>query len=420
MRVDLTVTTPLSRSIRVRQLEGMFDIPAASSITRTWRGDVPLEAAPWQIGLITGPSGSGKTQVARALFGRTAVDADFSWNGLAVIDDFPNTLPLSEVSAACAAVGFNTIPSWELPFAVLSRGEQFRVELARRLLELPDPVIVDEFSSVVDRQVAKIAAHAVQKFIRRHPGRQFVAVSCHEDVIDWLQPDWVLEPSAMAFTRRALQPRPTLPIVIARVPHAAWKRFAPFHYLTATLHNAARCFGLWCDGTLAAFTATLYRTHPRVRDIQGLTRTVCLPDWQGLGLGPRLTDTVGAAYRALGWRLHAYPAHPHFIRVRDQSPNWSLRRAPDGIKNTTAMSSKHWGTGEKGSPGYGGFKGGRPCAVYCYVGPPLPRDEAVRLLGPDVHPPRAHDAPLRTTRARSSRALAGRAWAPAPGVRRRR
>lgn len=402
MKVDLTVSSPLSRSTRVRQLEGMFDIPAAETVSLRWRGTVPLEDAPWQVGLIVGPSGSGKTRVATELFGAIACGRTFVWNGLAVIDDIGSTLPLSEVAAACAAVGFNTIPAWRRPFAVLSRGEQFRVELARALLELPDPVIVDEFSSVVDRQVAKIAAHAVQKWVRKTPGRQFVAVSCHEDVIDWLQPDWVLEPASMTFTRRSLQPRPTLPIVIARVPHHTWRRFAPFHYLTPDLHRAARCWGLWCDGTLAAFTATLYRVHPRANDIQGLTRTVCMPDWQGLGLAPRLTDTLGAAYKALGWRLHAYPAHPHFIRVRDQSPNWSLRRAPSGIKNTSQNSSKHWGPGAPG--GYGGFKGGRPCAVYAYVGPALPRDEAQRVLGPDVRPPVVS---RRTSRVRGAARTAG-------------
>ena len=40
---------------------------------------------------------------------------------------------------------------------------------------------MDEFTSVVDRQVAQIGAHAIQKYVRKH-GRQFVAVSCHYDI----------------------------------------------------------------------------------------------------------------------------------------------------------------------------------------------------------------------------------------------
>ena len=401
MKIDLSVSSPVSTSMRVRQLEAMFDIPPSRESKLRWRGTVPLTDRSWQIGLIVGPSGSGKTLVARELFGADRVDIPLSWNALAVVEDFGNALSMDAIASACQAVGFNTIPAWLRPYAVLSRGEQFRVELARRLLELGDPVVVDEFSSVVDRQVAQIAAHAVQKWVRRHPGRQFVAVSCHEDVLDWLQPDWVLEPAGMRFAWRSLQPRPELPIAMARLPHAAWRRFAPFHYLTANLHVAARCFGLWCNGTLAAFTATLYRTHPIARDIQGLTRTVCLPDWQGLGLAPRLTDTVGAAYKAFGWRLHAYPAHPHFIRVRDRSPHWAIVRTPDKIKNTARASSTEWKPKADGS--YGGLSGGRPCAVYRYVGPALPRDEAARLLGGPIPAPASVTRPRPRSRSHRSR-----------------
>ena len=89
------------------------------------------------------------------------------------------------------AVGFNTIPAWLRPYGVLSNGEKFRVDLARRLLEGGDLIAVDEFTSVVDRQVAKIGSHAVQKWARGK-GRQFVAATCHYDLEDWLQPDWVL------------------------------------------------------------------------------------------------------------------------------------------------------------------------------------------------------------------------------------
>jgi hypothetical protein len=118
-----------------------------------------------------------------------------------VIDDFAGTLSMEQVSSACQAVGFNTIPAWLRPFYVLSNGERFRVELARRLLELSDPIVVDEFTSVVDRQVAQIGAHAVQKYVRRNK-RKFVAVSCHYDIVDWLQPDWIFEPATMHFARK--------------------------------------------------------------------------------------------------------------------------------------------------------------------------------------------------------------------------
>ena len=117
-----------------------------------------------------------------------------TWDADSVVDDFDKSYSIDDITAICQAVGFNTIPSWMKPYAVLSTGERFRVEMARQLLEGGDLIVVDEFTSVVDRQVAQIGAHAVQKYVRKSPGKQFVAATCHYDVIDWLQPDWMLEP----------------------------------------------------------------------------------------------------------------------------------------------------------------------------------------------------------------------------------
>jgi GNAT superfamily N-acetyltransferase len=272
------------------------------------------------------------------------------------------SLKMDAIAEACSAVGFNSIPSWMRPYAVLSNGEKFRVDLARRLLELPDPIVVDEFSSVVDRQVAKIASHAVQKFIRRNK-RQFVAVGCHYDVIEYLNPDWVLDMATRSYTRRLLQRRPAISCTIGRLPYAAWSVFAKHHYLTGALHRAAKCFGLWCEGVLAAFCAVLpvavSSGDHKGEAIWRISRVVTLPDYQGLGLAFVLTEAIGSEYRAKGTRFRNYPAHPSFVRAHDRSPNWALVKKPGthstiNTKGTTAA----------------GAMGGRPCAVFEYVGPP--------------------------------------------------
>ncbi len=66
--ISYQVSTPIVRSPRVRQLEGMFDIPPTDRSELAWELCVPIETRPWQIGLIAGPSGSGKTTLARKLF----------------------------------------------------------------------------------------------------------------------------------------------------------------------------------------------------------------------------------------------------------------------------------------------------------------------------------------------------------------
>jgi hypothetical protein len=200
----------------------------------------------------------------------------------------------------------------------------------------------------------------VQKWVRRNQ-RRFVAVSCHYDIIDWLQPDWILEPATMTFRREHLQQgsRPSLQVTIAPVPYATWGLFAPFHYLTASLNRSARCFCLFVGDEPAAFAGVLPRPHPTVKDVRGISRVVTLPDWQGLGLAFVLLDRLGAAYKAAGYRLHGYPAHPALIHAMDRSPVWAMRTKPLAHMNSN-MTRRLQGTSHQL---------GRPCAVFQYVGP---------------------------------------------------
>jgi ABC-type ATPase involved in cell division len=370
MKIDVAVETPLSQSARVKQLAALFDVPLATTSRLEWAGEAPIEAEPWQLGLLVGPSGSGKSTLLRALFG---APRDLTWDAKAVVDDFDRAQTMDAISAVCQAVGFNTIPAWMRPYAVLSNGERFRVELARRLLETPaeTPIVVDEFTSVVDRQVAKIGAHAVQKWVRRTPGRQFVAATCHYDVVDWLQPDWLLEPATLTFSRRSVQPRPRLNVEVARVPHGAWDVFRRFHYLTASLHRGAKCYVLAVNGQPASFAGMMYRPHPKVTDIWGCSRLVTLPDWQGLGLALVLIDLLGACYKARGLRVHTYPAHPALIRSFATSPRWAC------VKRPGQWSTPNWTTPKKNLHGY---FGGRPNAVFAYIGPAEPDQERVECL----------------------------------------
>lgn len=351
--VDFVVESEISQTLRVRQLGSMFDCPVEDKSRIEFKLKFPYDKEDWNVGLVVGPSGSGKTSVMRQVWGEPP---ELEWKAPSLIDDFPEELAVKDVAAACSAVGFNTVPAWMRPYAVLSNGEKFRVDVARRMLELPDPVVVDEFTSVVDRQVAQIGSHAVQKFVRR-AGKQFVAVTCHYDVIDWLQPDWVLDMATCSYTRRLLQRRPEIECTIARVPYAAWSMFAPFHYMSANLNRAARCFGIWANGNLAGFIGVIHMPHPKVKNIKAISRSVVLPDWQGVGLNATLIQAVGAAYKAVGYRLRGYPAHPPHIRQLDRSPNWKLTKRP----GTFSPASE--GTLGKGS------HGGRACAVFEYCGP---------------------------------------------------
>lgn len=375
--IDLVVETRLKATPRVKQLSGMFDVPAQEKLTHRWQGEIDIDAKPWNVGLIVGPSGAGKSSVARQLFGEP--DA-FEWQAASVVDDFDKRHSIKDIAEICSAVGFNTIPSWMKPYGVLSTGEKFRVELARRLIDNADLTVMDEFTSVVDRQVAHIGCHAVQKHVRKH-GKRFVGVTCHYDVIDWLQPDWMLEPATMTFQWRSLCRRPSIDVEIARVDHAAWRLFAPFHYLTNELHRAAACYVLFVEGVPASFAGVIHRPHSRVDDIKGVSRLVTLPDYQGLGLAMILVDHLGAAHKARGLRLHTYPAHPSLVRSFDHSPRWAMHKRPGVMSPTLGETSTMRNMARHEDQGGKKWKmGARPCAVFEYQGAAMERAQAEQLL----------------------------------------
>lgn len=357
MKIDVSVQSNITTTTRVKQLEGLFDCPISEKQERSWTIDAPLEDKPWNVGLIVGPSGAGKSTVMRALFNESPSPL---WSPeRAVIDDFSASMPLHQIAEICAAVGFNTIPAWMRPYATLSNGEQFRVNLAR-VLASDEPVhVVDEFTSVVDRQVAKIGSHAVQKFVRRND-KKFVAVTCHYDVEEWLNPDWIIEPHEGSFRWRSLRPRTEkLSCEIREVDRESWRTFAPFHYMSASLRKDAQCFVLFVNEQPASFAAIIIKSISNAkignnRKYLNITRLVTLPDFQGLGLAMMLVDKIGEHLKKTGLNLIANPAHYSLVRVFDKSKNWQLKSMPQYQPNR--------------SKSHPGFSQMRPCVSFLYVG----------------------------------------------------
>lgn len=357
--IDIVIESEVPRTFRTASLESVFDCPIGKKQRLEWHVEIPGIEDEWSIGLIVGPSGSGKTTIAKHVYGEPL---QWEWpKDKALIDALAPNKEMTEVSAALGAVGLNTIPSWARPFHVLSNGEQFRATIARHFLEDDcDPIVIDEFTSVVDRQVAHVASHAVQKFIRKNKKR-FVAVTCHYDIIEWLQPDWVLDMATGRVERPERRRRPPIEVTLARVPYSLWKTFAPYHYMSADLHKAAQCYAAFMDDRPVAFAGLLPRPVSRGKSrgtaVWGVSRVVTLPDYQGLGLAFTLLDAIAGHYTANDRPVNMYPAHPALIASFSRSKNWRQ------VKKPGRYSGKR-----KGSAGP---SGDRPCAVYSYVGPKL-------------------------------------------------
>jgi hypothetical protein len=406
--LEIAVTCPVFDSFRVQQLGGMFDVPlarkasalfcvdvpnwllehsrpeldtSATSETRSPSPSLPISSSPprWQIGLIVGPSGSGKSTIARAMFG-DRVYRPREWPTNCAVIDGLGPRPIKEITRLFTAVGFSSPPSWIKPYQVLSNGEQFRCDLARALagetqrgrsgegetgrqanaLLQPDlpvssspalpispspPVVFDEFTSVVDRNVARIVSAAVAKGI--HSGQigcRFVAVTCHYDVTEWLAPDWVIDMATNTCTRRCLR-RPPIELELFRCRRSAWPLFARHHYLSGELPRYARCYLATWQGAPVAFCATVTLIGQKNR--WRISRIVTLPDYQGVGIGLSVAEAVAELHVQQGHRVNVTASHPSLIAHCRRSPQW---RAV-GVKKIGAHTAQNFIANYRGSPG---------------------------------------------------------------------
>lgn len=195
MEFDISKEFKISNdSFRVAAIKGTFDF-RADKIFERFNGSIEI-SQDWQIGIIYGGSGTGKTTIARELFGEEYVES-FEYGAGSVIDDMPEHVTVANITRMFVSVGFGSTPSWLKPYSVLSNGEKMRVDLARSLLSDRELTVFDEFTSVVDRHIAKIGSLCVQNAIRKTK-KKFIAVSCHDDILEWLEPDWAFCTDSMS------------------------------------------------------------------------------------------------------------------------------------------------------------------------------------------------------------------------------
>ena len=356
MKIEIRNKCSDFKSYRAARVKSLFNVESGCDFSK----DVvlPIDDDDWQIGLVVGPSGSGKTSIGKKIFGGEALwEPDWPADQ-PIIDVIDSSGDFNAVTGSLASVGLGDVPSWLRPFQVLSNGEKFRANLARLVSECPGNVVVDEFTSVVDRQIAKIGALAFQKAWRRTK-KKVVLLSCHYDVIDWLEPDWVYDTQKGEYAGRRLWRRPKFDFEIYETDWRYWSLFEPHHYLKVPKMVAAKCYVATVSGEPVAHVA--FSTRPGLKEARAC-RLVVMPEWQGAGVGLRFLNAVCEEWLQGRNRFEKkmptlfHTSHPGLVAALRRLPQWRQVSGMicGGNKEKSAASIKKSLKKAHATGGYGG------------------------------------------------------------------
>jgi hemerythrin len=248
-----------------------------------------------------------------------------------------------------SGVGLGSPVTWIQPAKTLSNGQQSRAEVALQMARTDGKfTVIDEFTSVVDRTVAKAMSHSVQKVVRKNQKR-IVLISCHYDIVDWLNPDWIIDCNTQDYIDRRLKcPRYSGPEqLIFRVRELretkSWASFSRYHYLSDKLAGGKNyLFGLFTEeeqqiGFIAYSNYVLHKQEHKDKNlpmIMHANRIVVHPDYCGFGLGGKLTDiTADYMKHVLKYDVQIKLSSASMANLLKKNTRWELRDVSRNVNN---------------------------------------------------------------------------------------
>lgn len=316
-----------------------------------WTGEnefeVPMFEMPkdFGIGLIVGPSGSGKSSILKQL---NLKEDTFDWDpNKAVCSHFET---YDEASEKLGAVALNSIPDILKPYQTLSTGQKFRAHMARALRS---GAVVDEFTSVVDRNVAKALSNSVRKYVDRKDLKNIVLVGCHYDILEYLNPDWIYDTKTKTLTtERNARRRPPITLSVRKANKESWEVFKQHHYLTSSIpNNTPHAYLYYWGKELIGFGSLNAFPHPKLKACMNIGRVVVFPDFQGLGFGYKIIENLAQiATHNYSYTTNHYgrckivTAIPALQAKLMSSPDWQFIKGSD-------VRKEHKDTGRK----FGGY-----------------------------------------------------------------
>jgi ABC-type lipoprotein export system ATPase subunit/predicted acetyltransferase len=296
----------------------------------------------WNIGVVYGGSGTGKTTILKNYF-KKEMDKSYFDNSKSLISNF-DWLEPKDATFLLSAMGLSSVPTWLRPFNTLSNGEQYRANLAYIVgsAKENEVILIDEYTSVVDRDVAKAMSNALQKYIRR-TNKRIVLASCHFDIMEWLQPDWIYSPSKGRLEIASQLRQPKIELSIFRCRYETWDLFKQHHYLSEELNLAAKCFVITFNDKPICFIAILPMPSGNIENAFRVSRLVVLPDFQGLGIGLKVLNYIGSLYKSDNKKLYIKTANPSLFKGMERNyNNFELVRHEKNMDSLKKYNEK-WG-----------------------------------------------------------------------------
>lgn len=337
---NITLSSNIINDSYTEYVYDHFDIQNRERVVN----EVPYFELPnekWNIGLIYGSSGSGKTTILNKLRKQKDIEPFSIFdNNKALISNFDH-LSEHQAGRVLSSVGLSSVPSWLKPYDVLSNGEKFRADMAMRISKAKDICFIDEFTSIVDRDVAKATSNAVGKWIRRDH-KQVVFASCHKDIIPWLQPDWIFDVEKGEMLKKKEHEKPEIKLDIYEGHYDSWELFKKHHYLNNNLNKTSRIYLAYWNGKLTAMVAVITFPNGYIEHGMRGTRTVVLPKFQGLGIGSKFSDYIAGSYRNGGYRYFTKTVSPALGIYRNNSDDWRGTSKNGKVRKDIKGRNRKW------------------------------------------------------------------------------
>ncbi len=239
---------------------------------------------------------------------------------------------------------------------------------------LKSNLIIDEFTSNLDRLTARSLSYTFHKYILKHKYSKIIVAGCNRDIISWLRPDWrspelcsgqlatrsliaarVYDVDTQKFLQYSHIPKKwsccldvdqhrdldydellrdkykkiahidEKQLYIMECKRERWYIYEPYHYLSSKLLSNCKCYEVFIkldDIYNVAFLAIANLPSGTLKKAYREHRLVVLPYLQGTGIAIAISEYLGQHYHDQGLRYFAKTSHPKLGAYRNNSDVW--------------------------------------------------------------------------------------------------